>query len=154
MEKNRAEKSPFSKIDQVGMVVKDMDKTVKYYESLGLGPFEAMDVTPVDRIMWGKPVPEGFKNLVRMVWIGPVQVELIQPVAEKSIYRDFLEKHGDGVQHVCCFVDDLEKEVANLVKKGAKVIYKGKWVGGGGFTYFDTEEVGGILFELVQWPTK
>ena len=37
------ERLPFSKIDQVGIVVKDMEKAIEYYQSLGIG----LDCTPM-----------------------------------------------------------------------------------------------------------
>jgi len=35
------EKSPFASVYQIGMIVKNMDEAVKYYEALGIGPFES-----------------------------------------------------------------------------------------------------------------
>ena len=32
--------SPWSKPDHIGVIVKDMDSAVQYYQSFGLGPFE------------------------------------------------------------------------------------------------------------------
>lgn len=40
------ENSLFSKIDQIGIVVKDMDKAIEHYQSLGIGPFELLKMTP------------------------------------------------------------------------------------------------------------
>jgi len=65
-----------------------------------------------------------------------------------------LETKGEGINHLGFLVDDIDREVAKLVKKGFKVISSGKFLTGGGFAYFDTGKVGGILFELIQWPSK
>ncbi len=35
------EQLPFSKVDQIGVIVRDIDKAVEYYQSLGIGPFIA-----------------------------------------------------------------------------------------------------------------
>ena len=37
------DKSLFSKVDHIGVVVRDIDKAVEYYESLGIGPFEPVN---------------------------------------------------------------------------------------------------------------
>ena len=63
---------------------------------------------------------------------------------------EFLEKHGEGVNHLGFLVDDLDAETAKLVGKGFRVISSGKTLSGGAFAYLDTDKVGGIVFELIQ----
>jgi len=145
------EKSPFSKVDQVGVIVKDMDKAIEYYQDLGIGPFKPMGTIAVDRRVYGKPA-DNVKNLARIAHLGNVELELLQPISGESIQRQSLERHGEGIDHLGFFVDDIDKETARLVEKGFKVISSGKYVGGGGFALFDTDKVGGVLFELVQRP--
>ncbi len=148
------EKSPFSKADQVGLIVRDIDKAVQYYESLGIGPFEPMKgPPPFDRKVYGKPA-EGIKNKVMVAQMGSVQLELVQPVSGKSVQMEFLESRGEGISHLGFFVGHLDKAVPKLVEKGFKVILGGRFAGGGGFAYFDTDKVGGVIFELVQWPRE
>ena len=153
MEKIGIEESPFSKVAQIGVIVRDMDKAIEYYQSLGIGPFEPLKTTSTDRKAYGKPAPD-VKNLVRVAQMGQVQFELVQPVSGESVQKEFLEGRGEGINHLGFFVDDLDKEVAKLVEKGFKVISSGKLVGGGGFAYLDTDKVGGIMFELIQRPSR
>ena len=153
MEKIGTEKLPFSKVDQVGVVVRDMDKAVEYYQALGIGPFEPLNVTSIDRKVYGKPAPD-VKLKVRMAQMGQIQIELIQSMEGESFQKGFLESKGEGINHLGFFVDDIDKEEAKLVEKGLKVVSSGRFVGGGGFAYFDSDKVGGVIFELIQWPSK
>ena len=153
MEKTGAEKLPFSKVDQVGIIVRDMDEAVEYYQSLGIGPFEALNASATDRKVYGRPADD-VKNEVKIAQAGGVQLELVYPASGESIQKEFLDTKGEGINHLGFFVDDIDKEVAKLVEKGFKVISSGKFVGGGGFAYFDTGKVGGVLFELIQFPPK
>jgi len=153
MEKTGAEKLPFSKVDQVGIIVRDMDKAVEYYQSLGIGPFEALNVTATDRKVYGRPADD-VKNEVKIAPAGGIELELVYPASGKSVQREFLETKGEGINHLGFIVDDIDKEVAKLVEKGFEIISSGKFVGGGGFAYFDTGKVGGVLFELIQFPPK
>ena len=146
-----AEKLPFSKVDQVGVIVRDMDKAIEYYEALGIGPFKSLDVTAIDRKVYGKPADD-VKNLVRVAQMGQVEFELVQPVSGESVQKKSLKDRGEGIDHLGFFVDNIDEEVANLVKKGFKVISSGKLVGGGGFAFLDTDKVGGVFFELIQRP--
>jgi len=153
MEKTGAEKLPLSKVDQVGIIVRDMDEAVEYYQSLGIGPFESPNIIPTERRVYGKPADD-VKNKVKVAQAGRVQFELVQPVSGESVQKEFLETKGEGINHLGFFVDDIDKEVAKLVGKGFKVISSGKFVGGGGFAYFDTAKVGGVIFELIQWSPE
>lgn len=148
-----AEKSPFSKVDQIGVIVKDLDKTVEYYESLGIGPFKSLKLTYTERKLRGKPADD-IKINMKVAQMGPIQLELVQPVAGESLPKEFLESRGEGVNHLGFFVDDIDKEVAKLEKKGHKVVFRTRFQGGGGTAHFDTDRIGGITLELIQWPPE
>jgi len=147
------ENLPYTKVDQVGVIVRDLDRAVEYYQALGIGPFESLNVVPTDRKVYGKPADD-VKNLARVAQMGQLQFELIQPVSGESVQKESLDTKGEGISHLGFFVDDIDKEVAKLVGQGFKVISNGKFVGGGGFAYFDTDKVGGVQFELIQWPPE
>jgi methylmalonyl-CoA/ethylmalonyl-CoA epimerase len=151
MEKTSTEKLPFSRVDQIGIIVRDMDKAIEYYQSLGIGPFESMGITHTERRVYGKVVTD-VKNVVRVAQMGQVQLELVQPVAGKSIQSEFLERHGEGINHLGVFVDDVDREMDKLVQRGFRVIANTRFAGGGGGAYFDTDRIGGVLLEVVQWP--
>jgi len=151
MEKMGAEKSPFAKVDQVGIIVKDINEAVKYYESLGIGPFETLKgITVIERKVYGR-VAEDVSLNVRIAQAGPLQIELIQPSGGKSPWKDFLDTKGEGINHLGFFIDDIEKETAKLEEKGFKVLCSSRFENGGGAVYFDIDRVGGVLFELIQW---
>jgi 4-hydroxyphenylpyruvate dioxygenase-like putative hemolysin len=149
-EMTTGEKSPFSIVHQIGVIVRDIDESVTFYEGLGIGPFESpKGPAPIfDRQVYGKPAPD-VKNRISTTQMGAVQLELVQPVSGKSLQMEFLERHGEGVNHLAFLVDDLDGEVAKLVQKGFRVISSGK-TARSAFAYLDTDKVGGIIFELVQ----
>ncbi len=144
-------KLPFARIDHVGVTVKDLDKAVEHYQSLGIGPFKPLYSSLYDRRLHGKPV-DGVKVLIKVAMIGDVEFELVQPVSGRSVHQEFLDKHGEGISHLGFFVDDIDREVAKLVAKGYEVVTSGKFQGGGGLAYLGIEEVGGAYFELIQKP--
>jgi methylmalonyl-CoA/ethylmalonyl-CoA epimerase len=148
MEKIEIGKSPFSQVDHVGIVVKNLDQAVAHYESLGVGPFEPLVLKVVDRSLRGKPIND-LKIKVKMANVKPIKFELIEPVSGTgSIWQEFLDRHGDGLMHIAFHVDDIEKEVALLTGKGYKILYSARFADGGGGIYFETDQDGGALFEL------
>ena len=139
------------RFSHVGVLVADLDKAAEYYQSFGIGPFGFPEgLTLMDREVYGKPASD-VKNRAGLAQLGPTKIELVQPVSGKSVQKEFLDKHGEGINRIAFEVDDIEKETAKLLEKGFKVISSGKFVGGG-FAYFDTDKVGGVIFEMFQLP--
>ena len=152
MEKTPAGKSALSNIHHVGAIVRDADKTAAYYESLGMGPFEPLNVEGEDERIRGKLILD-LKLKIKMGYIGPVRVELIEPVAgSESIWKEVLESKGEGIHHLAFVVDDIEKAKAELVKRGLSLIFTAKFKRGGGCGYFETGQIGSLVFELFQPP--
>jgi methylmalonyl-CoA/ethylmalonyl-CoA epimerase len=144
-----------SKFEHVGVIVRDLDKTIEYYQSLGFGPFEPMPKLPWAWMEeYGKPREKGVVIAIRIGKIGDLTLELIQPVSGKSIHMDFLEKRGEGIQHLAYSVADIDKTTEEMVGKGLSIIVNGRFKTSGGLTYFNSDKHGGTLIEMVQWPPQ
>lgn len=135
-------------LTQVGVVVEDVEKTVRRLNELGLGPFQEMELPP-DRQEWvrGRPLMADARIMGGMV--GGVQLELIQPVAAGTPHKEHLDSKGEGFHHIMIAVDDLEKETKRLVEKGCTVLLDARFPGGGHITYIDLN-AGGIIIEFTQ----
>ena len=136
----------------VSVVIRDMETAVKYYESLGIGPFEQTlgGASKVYREVHGKPAPD-VKNIEMMAQMGPIRFALVQPIAGESVQKEFLQRRGEGIDHIGFRVDDLEEETAKLAKKGVpRMLRAVKGSGGAGYAYFDTRKVGNLVVELMQ----
>ncbi len=144
----------WSRTYQVGVVVRDIDRAVEFYERLGVGPFvEGPSAHTLERKIYGQDAPDvKVKGLITQM--GPIEFELLQPVEGRGIQAEFLEKHGEGVVHLCAHTDDLDRDVADLTALGYRVISSGLLDDGGKFAYFDTREVGGLVLELFQTGNK
>ena len=55
--------------------------------------------------------------------IGQLYIELIEPTSLDSPVTNFVNK-GGGFHHLCFEVKDINKEISDLEKKGAKLIVK------------------------------
>ena len=144
------ERSPFSRIDHVGILVKDLDKAVEHYKSLGIGPFQEIPMdTVINKTMYGKASDWQIRAAVAN--LGTIKFELIQPLKGAHLMQEFLDSKGEGINHVAFAVDDLDKEAAKLEEKGLTVILTAKRASGHGCVYFDTRQSGGIILELIQW---
>ena len=157
------------KFHHLGVIVEDMEKAVEYYQSLGFVDFPPETTEPRSRPIWeeitiyGKtvikdgqqlePLKPGSKpSLVKFCSAGTVPFELIQPGgANRNVNGDFLDNVGEGIDHIAYTVDaeHFDQEVEKMKAKGLPVLLSGRQKNGGGFVYFDTRKVGGIIIELM-----
>ncbi len=137
---NQSKKVMDYKIHQLGVVVKDMDKTVAFLEKLGIGPFPTIETE----------VPSG-KIKIGIFQQGDLQIELIQPLEGNTPHAKFLKEKGEGLHHVSYHVKDIEKELKKLEKIGVKVLERGE-IFGVKYAYLDTQKQCGFILELGQWP--
>ena len=152
MQNTQKDKSPFAQLHHISIVVKDIDAAVKFYESNGIGPFKSYP--PIkEYVKIDVPDKEGFYNLtIKYTRIGPVELQLIQPGAGQSIYKDFLAKKGEGVYHLGFVVDDIEKSEVEVKAMGLDVISSGRRANGSGFSYLDTADKAGVTLLIRQSP--
>jgi methylmalonyl-CoA/ethylmalonyl-CoA epimerase len=71
-------------------------------------------------------------------------LELLQPGQTPSPWRSFLEKNGQGVFHVCIFVDDRKVFQQKLSSIGVGLPYHVGYYGGGSYSYVDSKEQLGL----------
>ncbi|MHA2009477.1 MAG: VOC family protein [Promethearchaeota archaeon] len=143
------------KFHGIGIGVRDLDKTVDYYEMLDFTEFQAeteLDSTLIDSIdIPGENLKSKIKARVRVGHIGSVAYEFVQPIEGESIYRESLDSRGEGITDLAFTVTDLEKETEALVNRDIPIILSGKPENGPAFVYFDTREnSGNIMIKLIQ----
>ena len=138
---------------QVAIVVKNINETVKFYEEMfGIGPFEIMEVDFSDASYYGQKA--GYRGKRAFAQLGPVTLELIECYEGKTVQEDFLREKGEGLHHIGFLVKDLKKCEEEAEKKGLKVIQGFKRKDGSGFAYFDSNRVGGVIFEIIEQPIQ
>jgi hypothetical protein len=142
---------------QVGVVVKDLDNTVrKLSEVFGIGPFRIVVQPPPDR----DDIEQTYKgervdSAIRIAYtdLGPIELEVIEPLRGPSIWHDFLEQHGEGIQHIRFNTTDIAAATESLAKHGIDVIHQGTGISPGVvWSYFDTAPSMGFTIEVVQRP--
>ncbi len=142
----RKANSPFYHLNHIGVVVRDLDKAVEHLESIGLESFRKPPPMAGQPVFRGKPSDAKVKGL--MTYIGGVELEVAQPVEGESSQQEYLDAKGEGLHHLGFLVDNLDKEVANLLKKGFKVMLKGEQKGEK-WAYFETR-IAGLILQLTE----
>jgi methylmalonyl-CoA/ethylmalonyl-CoA epimerase len=144
------------KIVQVALVVRDIEASSKLWaELLGMPVPEIRTTRPgheVKEIYRGKP-SEGQVKLT-FFDLGQVVIELLQPISEGTSWKEFLDKKGEGVQHLGFQVVDPEKTSRELEKEGYPIIHQGRYDSDDGtYIYHETLDALGVVIELLHSDT-
>ncbi len=142
------------RLAQVGFLVKDIEKTKKEFarfldvqepETVHSGEFE---ITQTE--YRGHPAPKA-KCLMTFFYFGDLQVELIQPNKEPSIWKEHLEEFGEGVHHISFNVKGMQKRINLCEKWGMKLLQKGEYRGGNGrYAFLDALDSLKVVVELLE----
>ncbi len=140
-------------VTQIGTVVPDLEETVGYYqEKLCIGPF--LRFPDFEKLGYEETYyrgdPERFNCAFAFFRLGDMEVEIIQPLYGRSIYQDFLEAGRKGLHHLGFDVyGDFDQRLDAYAKLGIGVLQNGRGPDRA-FAYLDTEEIGGVIFELIE----
>lgn len=144
----------FSETLQVAVVVRDIEASMRTFaDEYGIGPWQVYEFNPEtvsDLEVEGRPADTAWRLAVAM--LGNVQWELIEPLDDRSIYAEHLEKHGPGLHHVAMSSPKpYEETKAAIEAKGRRVIQSG-FYNGVSFAYMSTDEDLGVITEIFDWP--
>ncbi len=129
-----------TKIDHIGIAVKDLNETLRFYEDI-LG----IKCT-------SKEVVEDQGVRVAFLPIGDTEVELLESTTEDGPIARFIEKRGEGIQHIAFKVDDIEGKIKELEEKGVTMIDKVPRYGAGGarIAFLHPKSTSGVLIEISE----
>ena len=128
------------KVDHIGVAVKSIEETKKLYHDL-LGLKHA-----------GSETVEEQKVTTAFFPVGDTEVELLESTSEDGPIAKYLEKRGEGVQHIAFRVENIEEALAELKEKGIKLIDEKPRRGAGGakIAFLHPKSTHGVLVELCQ----
>jgi methylmalonyl-CoA/ethylmalonyl-CoA epimerase len=148
----------FPNVGHIGVVVKDIEKVVKYYSSVfGMGPFEVYDFEPIKTWIRGKEV-KPFRMKIAVADVGTPRLELLQVIHGDPPHRDFLNSHGEGLQHLGFYVENYDEWKSYVEAEGIDLLYEAEIVddvrGKRRAFYMNSGEIGGVLFEIIERKKK
>lgn len=147
------QKPIFKKLLQVGFVVKDAEAVAKNYaEKYGIGPWDYYGPGMLSDItMRGKKADFDIK--VACGFIGDVEIELIQPLDDQSIYAEHLKQHGEGLHHLAFdTANDHGTTVKFFKDNGVEVLLDAFFGGEEEVTYVDSQRDLACITEFYKRP--
>ena len=129
-----------NKIDHIGIAVSNLDETLKFYE----------DVLGIKCV--SKEEVEDQKVKVAFLPVGDTEIELLESTDKEGPISRYIDKKGEGVQHIAYRVDDIEAAIAECQEKGIIMIDEEPRYGAGGakIAFLHPKSTFGALIELCQ----
>ena len=128
------------KIDHIGIAVNSIENGKNFWtDILGLD-FE------------GDEIVEAQKVKTAFFPVGKSEVELLESTAPDGPIAKFIEKKGEGIQHIAFRVENIETALAELKKKGVRLIDETPRNGAGGakIAFLHPKATSGVLVELCE----
>ena len=128
-----------TRLDHIGIAVKSIAESLKVYEAMGLKSVGVEEVAEQ-------------KVRVAFLPIGETEIELLESTAPDGPVAKYIEKNGEGIQHLALRVDNLEAALAELKAQGVRLIDEKPRYGAGGakIAFVHPKSTGGILLELSE----
>ena len=137
---------------QIGIIVKDAEKTASHYAEVFGIPKPA--VVPIADDAFANTNYRGqsstAKGKAAFFDLGPVQMELIEPVGAPSTWEEFLRTHGEGIHHIAFKTGNLTDARKFLESRGMETIQSGAW-DGGQYAYIESTKQLGTILELLHF---
>jgi methylmalonyl-CoA/ethylmalonyl-CoA epimerase len=128
------------KIDHLGIAVNSIEEAKKlFHDILGL-EFEGTETVQEQKVT------------TAFFPVGDSEVELLESTAPDGPIAKYLEKRGEGIQHIAFRVDNLDQALAELKDKGIRLIDEKPRRGAGGakIAFLHPKSTHGVLIELSE----
>lgn len=140
------------KIFQIAYVPADIGQALTFWtETMRVGPFFRLGPMRMANCRFrGEPTDPDFS--IYIAYWGEMQIELIEQHNDApSIYTEWRAAGHEGVQHICCAVDDIAAARQHCLDMGMTIAQEADYPGGGVF-YADTGGGPGTMVEVMQLP--
>ena len=124
-----------TKFNHIGIAVKDVDESIKFFEEK-LGA----------KLDQKKDIPE-MKQISAMMTLGNFTLEIMQGTTEDAVVSKYVASKGEGIHHISVLMEDWEKDIDELEKKGLTIISKNPATK---FGFVHPKSCKGILLEVTQ----
>ena len=128
------------KIDHLGIAVNSIDDGKNFFSDiLGL-EFEGTETVQEQKVT------------TAFFPVGDSEVELLESTAPDGPVAKYIEKKGEGIQHIAFRVENIEAALSELKEKGIRLIDETprKGAGGAKIAFLHPKSTHGVLVELCE----
>ena len=127
-------------IEHIGIAVKSLEQAIPFYEKVF-----GLECYAVEEVADQRVKTAFFK-------VGQTKIELLESTDPEGPIGKFIEKKGEGIQHLAFRVDNLEAALASLKEQGVRMIDEKPRYGAGGasIAFVHPKATGSVLVELSE----
>ena len=140
---------------EIAIVTRDAARTMAGLWRLGIEPWRIYTFGPENTInQTFRGEASAFVMRVCFAEAGGMIWELIEPVSGRTIFEEFLDRHGEGIHHVAfdCNHVPFAERIAGFEKRGFTLAQSGSWMGSNHFAFFETESETTTCIETYEFP--
>jgi methylmalonyl-CoA/ethylmalonyl-CoA epimerase len=136
-----------SLLSHIGIAVSDLEAAIPAWSLLTGDSNPFIEDVPDQRVkvaIFSQKNTSGAKSHGR--------VELVAATAPESPIAKFIARKGEGLHHICIYVDDIEKKMSELKANGVKLIDEIPRIGAEGkrIAFVHPVNANGVLIELEE----
>jgi methylmalonyl-CoA/ethylmalonyl-CoA epimerase len=126
-------------IREVAIAVEDVKEVVALYEDLFDLKFA---------LKWSMP---GENMNVKAAKIGGTQLQIVESTSPEGVIAKFIRSKGEGLNHICFGVTDLQGMIARLKEKGVRLVPEEPVISPRGtYIFVHPKFTHGVLIELME----
>jgi methylmalonyl-CoA/ethylmalonyl-CoA epimerase len=133
-----------SHIEHIGIAVKNLEETIKYYENvLGLECYTIEEV-------------KDQKVKTAFFMVGQTKIELLESTDPEGPIGKFIDKKGEGIHHIAFAVKNIDTMLIETEAKGIQLIDKTPRKGAEGLdiAFLHPKSTFGVLTEFCENRNK
>jgi methylmalonyl-CoA/ethylmalonyl-CoA epimerase len=136
-------------ISHIGIAVADLDQAIGRYRMI-TGQQEPVIVEVADQKV---RVAVFSRSSGHESELGG-RIELVAATAPDSPIASFIAKKGEGLHHICIYVEDIEQKLSELKAAGIRLINEAPRMGAEGskIAFVHPSDMNGVLIELEEMP--
>ncbi|MGG3521522.1 VOC family protein [Bacillus pseudomycoides] len=135
------------KIDHIGIAVRDIDSSIRFYEKVLSG-------TLIDRYI---SEAIGVESEVAILEVNGDSIELLAPTNNTtSPIARFIKQKGKGVHHIAYRVDNLDQALEELKQQGIRTLEHTLRINKHGrrLIYLNPADTEGTIIEYCDYPEE
>ncbi|MGI0533766.1 VOC family protein [Bacillus pfraonensis] len=135
------------KIDHIGIAVRDIDSSIRFYEKVLSG-------TLIDRYV---SEAAGVESEVAILEVNGDRIELLAPTNNTtSPIARFIKQKGKGAHHIAYRVDNLDRALEELKQQGVRILEHTLRINKHGrrLIYLNLADTEGTIIEYCDYPKE
>jgi len=112
-------------LGHVGLVVSDIPKFLDHFVNLfGITNFEIYNFEAVEAKLFDKQINDFCLKIAIGSFINNIKIELIEPINDGGFYTKYLDKYGNGLNHLAFYVNNISKWRQYFIDNNLPIVFE------------------------------